>query len=43
MRCCLNCKFYEPVDNKKGTCFGFNAKANDDANKCPVELFKSNS
>lgn len=42
MVCCSDCKFYKPVDKENGTCFGFMAKADDDAKKCPVELYEPN-
>ncbi|MEJ2249648.1 MAG: hypothetical protein P8Y97_08315 [Candidatus Lokiarchaeota archaeon] len=34
---CKDCKFYKPVDDTKGDCFGHEVPATTDASSCPTE------
>ena len=36
---CKDCKFYQPVDETKGLCFGYEVPANRDADECPQKAF----
>lgn len=37
---CKDCKFYKPIDETKGSCFGHEVLANMDANRCPKKAFQ---
>jgi len=37
---CNECKFYEPVNEEKGDCFGQEVPGDMDAEKCPVKAFR---
>ncbi|MFH1126477.1 MAG: hypothetical protein V1718_00010 [archaeon] len=37
---CKDCKFYKPIDAKKGDCFGHEVPANMDSDKCPQKAFQ---
>lgn len=38
---CKDCKFYKPVDDEKGDCFGHKLPAETDADDCPTKSFQS--
>ncbi len=40
MKTCKKCKFYEPVDEEKGMCFGHEVPANMPADECPQKAFQ---
>jgi hypothetical protein len=37
---CKECKFYKPIDDLKGDCFGHEVPASLDSNKCPTNSFQ---
>lgn len=37
---CRDCKFYKPIDESKGDCFGHEVPATLDTNKCPTNSFQ---
>jgi len=37
---CKECKFYKPIDDSKGDCFGHEVPATLDSNKCPTNSFQ---
>ena len=37
---CKDCKFYKPIDETKGDCFGHVVPANMDAERCPTKSFQ---
>ncbi len=37
---CNECKFYEPIDEEKGNCFGQEVPGDMDTDKCPVNAFR---
>lgn len=37
---CKDCKYYKPVDETKGDCFGHEVPANMPAEKCPAKAFE---
>jgi len=37
---CKDCKFFEPIDETKGNCFGYQVSAEMDADKCPTKSFQ---
>jgi len=43
MPTCKECRFYKPVDDSKGDCFGHEAPANMDAEKCLKKAFQPKS
>ena len=38
---CKECKFYEPIDENKGKCFGFDVPAEMDVEECPQNSFQT--
>ncbi len=38
---CKDCKFYTPIDETKGDCFGIEVPANMNANDCPQKAFQA--
>ena len=40
MALCKDCKFYKPIDDLKGDCFGHEVPANTDTSKCPTNSFQ---
>lgn len=40
MATCSQCKFYEPIDEIKGSCFGYEVPANMNADECPQKAFQ---
>lgn len=40
MHTCKECKFYKPIDEAKGDCFGHKVPANLDVDKCPAKAFQ---
>ena len=41
MPMCKDCKFYTPIDETKGDCFGIEVPANMNANDCPQKAFQA--
>lgn len=37
---CKDCKFYKPLDDVKGDCFGHEVPANANVDKCPTGSFQ---
>jgi hypothetical protein len=37
---CKDCKFYKPIDDKKGDCFGHEVPATLDTENCPTKSFQ---
>ncbi|HOI40997.1 MAG TPA: hypothetical protein PL168_09730 [Methanobacterium sp.] len=37
---CKECKFYKPIDNEKGNCFGQEIPGDMDTDKCLVNAFR---
>ncbi len=37
---CKDCKFYKPIDETKGDCFGHEVPATLDTEKCPTNSFQ---
>jgi hypothetical protein len=37
---CKDCKFYKPIDENKGDCFGHEVLAKMPAEKCPAKSFQ---
>lgn len=37
---CKDCKFYNPIDETKGDCFGHEVPANTDVSNCPTNSFQ---
>jgi hypothetical protein len=37
---CNECKFYKPIDDEKGNCFGQEVPGDMDTNKCLVNAFR---
>ena len=37
---CKDCKFYKPIDDNKGDCFGHEVPATLDVGKCPSNAFQ---
>ena len=37
---CKDCKFYKPIDDTKGDCFGHEVPATLDSDKCPTNSFQ---
>lgn len=40
MPTCSECKFYRPLDDTKGDCFGHEVPATLDVEKCPQQAFQ---
>ncbi len=40
MPTCKDCKFYKPVDDTMGNCFGHEVPGNLDTDKCPAKSFQ---
>lgn len=40
MPSCKDCKFYTPVDEDKGDCFGHEVLADRDVRNCPSKAFQ---
>jgi len=40
MPTCKDCKFYEPIDEVKGNCFGHEVLADMDIEECPAKAFQ---
>ena len=40
MATCKDCKFYEPMDETKGNCFGYEISGDRDADECPQKAFQ---
>jgi len=40
MPTCKDCKFYKPIDETKGDCFGHEVLADMDADNCPAGAFQ---
>ncbi|MHA1149231.1 MAG: hypothetical protein ACTSR8_13410 [Promethearchaeota archaeon] len=37
---CKDCKFYKPIDDTKGDCFGHEVPAVRDAEECPTKSYQ---
>ena len=37
---CKECKFYKPLDDSKGDCFGHEVPAGTDVNHCPTKSYQ---
>jgi len=37
---CKDCKYYRPIDDTKGECFGHTVPADMPAEKCPAKAFE---
>ncbi|MFX0073387.1 MAG: hypothetical protein ACFFAO_20100 [Candidatus Hermodarchaeota archaeon] len=37
---CKDCKFYKPIDDTKGDCFGHEVAATRNAEECPTKSFQ---
>ncbi|MEM2112115.1 MAG: hypothetical protein QXX08_09610 [Candidatus Bathyarchaeia archaeon] len=37
---CKDCKFYKPIDENKGDCFGHEVMAKMPAERCPAKSFQ---
>lgn len=37
---CKDCKYYKPLDDTKGDCFGHEVPAGLDSNNCPTKSFQ---
>ncbi len=40
MPVCRECKYYSPIDEDTGDCFGHKVPANMDVEKCPANAFQ---
>ena len=40
MPTCKDCKFYKPIDETKGDCFGHEVPADMNVDKCPAGAFQ---
>ncbi len=40
MATCRECKYYKPIDEEKGDCFGVEVSGDMDAEKCPANAFE---
>jgi hypothetical protein len=40
MTTCKDCKFYEPISESKGNCFGYEVPADMPIEKCPTRSFR---
>jgi len=40
MPTCKDCKFYVPIDETKGNCFGNEVPTDGDVNECPANAFQ---
>lgn len=40
MPTCKDCKFYEPIDEAQGNCFGHSVSGDRDADECPANAFQ---
>jgi hypothetical protein len=36
---CKECKFYEPIDDSKGSCFGHEVPGDRETTQCPTRTF----
>lgn len=36
---CKDCKFFEPIDADKGTCFGHEVPSTRESSQCPMRTF----
>ncbi len=40
MPTCKDCKFYKPIDETRGNCFGHEVPADMPVDKCPAKAFQ---
>jgi hypothetical protein len=39
MPTCNECKFYKPIDDSKGNCFGHEVQGDRETSQCPTRTF----
>ena len=39
MQTCNECKFYKPIDDSKGSCFGHEVQGDRETGQCPTRTF----